>query len=186
MQDTIWHTIAATHWWIFVLFFFCAWNCYIVTKPHRVSLNNLYMPAFSFIGMSALYLTMVMTLRGSQFDYNLMLTWCGMVLLGTTLSYLHYYALKVKAQPDAAIIVLPGSYLPMLYFIVAISVKLYFRIQINFHLAQLLNPEHYRVLATIYGCLSGLCLGRVVYAVRCIKRGPYSLENISQIGLRPI
>lgn len=92
MQETIWQTIAATPWWMFLTFVYLVWVCYQAAKPRLVTIKQLAAIAFAFFCLSAFNLCAIM----QAVTYTHLSIWTGMLFLGTGLGYLQFSFIASK------------------------------------------------------------------------------------------
>ncbi len=171
MNDAnFWQSVAATPWWVFVLASYTFYGCYFATKPRELPIKVLYLLPVSIISMTC----MTIGALPNEVNFNNFMIWVDMVLLGTGLSYLHAQFVQVKAIKDTFIIAIPGTYIPFGVLIIAIISKVYFGI--NFSLKQnfFFDKDHLSFLLTSYGFTTGIFIGRLGYALRCLKERGYS------------
>jgi hypothetical protein len=171
MKETIWQTIASTPWWMFLFSAYFIWVCYNATKPRIVTIRQLTVMPLFIISLSVMSMCAMMK-TVSYFHYAL---WLGMFLLGTGLGYLHFLMLNIKAIKSLNSVYLPGTWAPLFIILSLFISKSYFGYQFTFDPQTLVDPEYAILIILAYGLFTGLFIGRLGYALRCMKSGPFTL-----------
>jgi hypothetical protein len=172
MSPTIWNTIASTAWWVFLLY--GALFIYLIkvglaaSQAQVISFKQLFtMPIISLI-FSIICLLISIPITLSFFAY-----WISALGLGLLLGWLQFRLLRVKAVSGQRQFYLPGSWRLLLLFIVLIALKFYYAISFDLQWLLLLKTQYVRELFMLSGLATGMLIGRISYALRCLKIGPF-------------
>lgn len=167
MIDSIEEILADTPWWVFLLFTYLMWVGFSATKPHQVHIKTLMLfPVMLFVFS-------IMSLFAAQFTVGHFLLWLSALGLGTSLGWLHYQSLRIKADKHTKKILVPGTWILLLIILCVFIVKFYFGYELAIHPHFIFQPKYYIGLLLVYGLLTGLFLGRFLYARHCLRAGPY-------------
>lgn len=172
MHDSIWQAIANIPWWIYGTFIYLLRLGFLATKPRIISIKSiLILPGFLiFISLLSIYLN-------KQFNFLHFLTWLSTFLLGTGCGWLQFRFFNIKAIKNEAKLYVPGTWSLLIVIVVSFSSRLYFLNASNkIDFALFLQPPLVIWLFALYGLLTGLFFGRITYALRCLKVGPYLTE----------
>lgn len=171
MTTTIWDIIADIPWWVSVIIVFFIRIAYLATKPQLVSIKKMFTLPISMLVISTILLA-------TQFPiYWLDVAIFFMALiLGSGLGWLHFRIKKVKAVMNQATLYIPGSWN---IFIIIIAM---FVIRVNWNTSlskeTLMQPNMILLASFLLGLSMGLVLGRLYYALRCIKLGPFTETTV--------
>lgn len=168
MTISIWERIADTPWWVYALFVYVAMVCFIATKPHTVTLKSLYITSAIFIPISIISICLVL-----PFSFYNMLIWAIATLAGAALGWLQFKVMKIKAIKQESKLHIPGTWSIFLLAGLVLVANYYYGDTIKLDLSLLLLPKYTPYVLAIYGVLSGLFIGKIIYSRRCIKSGPY-------------
>ena len=175
MTDSIWEAIANTPWWVFVLFIFLVRIGLLARKPHIISMKQLLILPIMFFALS------LVAIFNLKFQTINLLLWAGAILFGIVLGWLHFRLLKISAIKEKAMLYVPGSWNVLIIILTLFALKYYYNYEIALNSQMLNNPKIIMVLMLSYGLFTGLFIGRITYAFRCLRTGPYlSLEQAQQ------
>jgi hypothetical protein len=174
MNNSIWEIIANTPWWVFVLLVYLIRVGLGATRSRIVPVRRLLILPTIFIALS-----FVSMYNNMQLTFDHVLIWSAAFMIGSCLGWLQFKALKIKAVKNRASLYVPGTWSLLVIIIILFCVKYYYGYQ------NAIDPTKLQSniwLFFAYGLFTGLFAGRVGYAVRCIKAGPYaSDETIAQL-----
>lgn len=173
MNPSFWEAIANTPWWVYALLIYLIRLGLLATKPRIVTLNKLSLlpTIFVFFSLFTMYST-------AQLNFTNFSFWVLALLLGGLFGWLHFVALKIRAIENQSKIHLPGTWSFLFFILVIFSAQYYLHYESNIDPTFFTRPHILNWLFVGYGFLSGLFLGRILYALRCIKSGPF-LRNTS-------
>ena len=174
MNHAHWETIANTPWWLYVFFIYLSWMAYLATKPRLVPVKSIFIFPVFFITLSiiSLYLS-------ARWNLLYISIWAAALVTGTLLGWLQFRLLKIKAVKNKSLLYMPGTWSLLVIIFTLFIAKFYFGFDGAIHPNQLSNPHFIRWIFLLYGIFTGLFIGRITYAVRCLKKGPFVPENIS-------
>lgn len=170
MNTVNWQAIAATPWWVFLYVGFIIWLAYSVSKPRIISLKQLYLLSLFFCALTALavcpmYKSLALTDS---------LIWLDAMILGTGLGYLQLQFQQAKAIPNTESIYHPGTWLFFVLILAGLGAKFYFDLDINFTPQDFINPKNLFYILFAYGLFTGIYTGKLGYALRSTKQGPFT------------
>ena len=170
-MHSIWETAANTPWWVYALFIYLVRLGFLATQPRIIPVKNLLLLPTLFVLFSLfnLYSTVQVTALH-------LLVWLGALCLGCLLGWLQYAALKIKAIKDEAKLYIPGTWTLLFIILIIFSIKYYFNYESAIEPSALTNSSSPWVLL-LYGLFTGLFIGRMSYAFRCLKYGPFVTES---------
>ena len=168
MNDSIWQSIAATSFWVYVLVFYFLYMGYRGKKPQVVPLRALVLLAIGLICFTLAGISMFVKFNATNASY-----WALMYMLGMGLGWLQFSTLPVKAIVGEKNIYIPGSWLTLCIIIAMIASIFLTDFQISFDPATLRSGAYSRFLMIAYGLVTGLYFGRTIYALRAVKHGPF-------------
>lgn len=174
MIDTsnVWESVAATPWWVYGLFLYLMNLCYLTTKARIIHIKNIFiMPGLL---LSLTFISMFFILHPRLNDIYL---WIGGLLSGIPAGWLHFRLLRIKAIAYENKLYIPGTWGMFVLVFSLLAIKHYYGYRIAFDLQAIKYGAYNTQLLFLYGLVTGLFIGRVRYALRCIKHGPYA--NIS-------
>ncbi len=175
MTNSIWEIIADTPWWVYVVFFALMQAGFTATKPRIISIKQLYLLPILFLLFSFIALARI------QLDLTNFFLWLGAIMFGTGLGWLQFRALKIKAIKNEAKLYIPGTWSVMVIILIAFTLKYYYGYQLAIDTRLILSPKFAGWLSLAYGLFTGLFVGRITYAHRCLKTGPFMAENAVQL-----
>lgn len=165
-------TIASTPWWVFVLFAYLVRLGFAARKPRYIPFRNLFFLPAIFVVISLFGLSELI-----GFTEKNMGIWIAALLIGSVLGWLHFYFIKIKAVKNEATLYLPGTWSLLIIILALFTSKYFFGFQLAID-PQLLQQEKYLIIwLSLYGLFTGLFFGRAMYAIRCLRRGPYMTNN---------
>ncbi len=165
---TIWEIIANIPWWVYALFFYIFYISVRAIKPRIVTVKNLIILPSIFIifSIAGFY-------ASGYFTFIHFLLAVGAGCVGYLLGWWYFRWMKVKAIQYQSKLQLPGTW-SVLVMVLVFFLLSYFLGDILTPTAQSIKQPHYiKWLFIIYGVLIGFFIGRLAYALRCLKRGPY-------------
>jgi len=181
MTMSIWEKIAEVPWWTYPVFFYLIKISLSATKPHYITLKQLLFIPSSFIVLSAIgmYFKIPLTAYHS-------FIWIGTVFIGIAIGWLHFFIFRIKAIKHTSQLYLPGN-----YSVIALTIGMFtaycFGYPVSDLVSWLITPNAAPMLMGLYGLFTGLFIGRLIYAYRCIKHGPYRLEATSHpLAIQPL
>lgn len=181
MTDSIWQTIAATPWWIYPLYAYILWIGLMTTKARVVSVRMLSIAPFFFVFLSMM--TLFMMLHTITWAY--LSIWIGALFLGTGLGYLHLTVCRIRMDKHSSSLYLPGTWVLFIIFLILFLCKVFFKRPLTFDIQLLMNPKYATFLIFFYGLITGLLIGRLGYALRCLKSGPFLNDNEMVVRASP-
>lgn len=173
MTNSTIQTIANTPWWVYVLFVFLIRVGFSAMKSRIVPFRTLFILPSIFLVLSVMSLYSYLF-----FNPKHIAIWMGAILLGSLLGWLQFKVQNIKAVKNTAKIMLPGTSSILIMMICLFIARYYFSFQLSVD-PNLFTQENYLVKALfIYGLFTGLFLGRAMYAIRCLRSGPYITEPV--------
>lgn len=139
------------------------------SKPKIISIKVLlYSPLFFFIfSFCVIYFFLPLD------KYN-MSAWFTCCTLGALLGWIQFRDLKIKAIRGTKSLYMPGSWYVLMVIIGLLCAKVYASLHYNHFDPNLLRtPKYAFAIISIYGLMTGLILGRIMFAYKCIYFGPF-------------
>lgn len=174
MSHSIWQVIANTPWWVFFLFVYLIRVSYVATKPRIIPLKSMLILPSIFVTLSIFGLANIIKLD----SYNILL-WLAALLVGSSLGWLQFYALKIKAIKEGNKIYIPGTWSVFFIVLTIFSIKYYFNVELALDPASIAASKYGPIFILMYGLFTGLFFGRLAYSIRCVKSGPYLSEPLT-------
>jgi hypothetical protein len=170
MTHSIWESIANTPWWAYLILVYVFHIGWSATKPHITYINRLItLPALTLTFSIVLFLTLK---KSSMINISY---WIAAAMVGLLLGWLHFRWLNIKSIKEEAKLFVPGSWSIMIIIILAFITQFYISYQAHLYpKSTMLNVSR---LFIMYGLIVGLFLGRLIYSLRCIKKGPFLIPN---------
>lgn len=168
MTTSIWETVANTPWWVFVLFTYLVIVGYLASRPRIVPIKKLVILPTLFIALSCFNIYKVFTLTNEH-----IVIWLGMLVIGFGLGWLQFKKLNIKAIKEQAAIMIPGTWTLLLIIVLIFSLRYYYGYQLALNPNIFNDPKTANILLSAYGLTAGLFSGRLAFAWRCLKVGPY-------------
>ena len=168
MTNSIWERIAETPWWLAVFFIFFVWLAFLATKPQVISVKQLFVLPILFFLLS-LGIFFYLPFKTSSF-----FLWTGAILLGAPLGWLHFRLFQIKAIKDQAKLYLPGNWGLFIFIMIISALKYHYGDALPLDVRMIYDPHIMTGIAVLYGLFIGLYIGRMTYALRCLKNGPYA------------
>jgi hypothetical protein len=169
MHDSIWQTIASTSWWVLALFFYLMYVSYAATKPKSIPVRSFYLtPPLFIMGTIAGMITLLQT------NATNLACWAVMLVMGYGLGWLQFNIMKVKANEDGKLLLIPGTKSMFFFVLLGFALKIYLGYEISFNLDLFKTPSYSLAIMIMYGLFTGLLLGRMMYAKRAAKFGPFA------------
>lgn len=168
MPTTIWEIIAGTPWWVFGLFIYLSYAGFLATKPQIVPLKTLFIIPVIFVFMSIISMFTVL-----HITLNNLGLWCAAGLTGCALGWLQFRAMKVKAIRNEAKLYMPGSWLLLVIVLILFACRYYINYEVALDPAFLSQSKYTSYIYIIFGLFTGLFAGRLLFARRVLKAGPY-------------
>lgn len=147
-------------------------------KPKMVSIKILiYSPILFFIFS---FLVIYYFLPLDKYNISAWITCC---ILGAMLGWIHFRDLNIKGIRNTKSIFMPGSWFVLGVIVTLLCLKLYLRMRFsNINPKLLQTPEYAFPIISVYGFTTGLILGRISFATKCIYLGPYmELEEVNAL-----
>jgi len=168
MSPTIWDTLANTPWWIYPLYYYLLRTGYLATKSRFVPLRTLRLFTLFFV-----LSTFALLLGSQQLSVTKFGLWLASLAGGALIGWLQFRLMRIKSKPQEALIRVPGNWLIICGAIAMIIIQLFKGYDYYLHLAQQVAPIFLSWLPVVYGVLGGIFMGKLIYANRCMKVGPY-------------
>lgn len=169
MTNLTWERIADISWVTCAIFIYFIIVAIKATKPSFVFIRQLFFATGLFIVLSIVWLYFYAHL--TLFNCTI---WLGSIFLGTLLGWVHFWATKVKAVKDQKQIRLPGSWFLMFAIFAIVFSTFYYNFDFFSFSLKLTSKTYAFPLLIIYGICAGLFIGRLIYSIKCIKKGPYT------------
>lgn len=168
MTYSIWQTIAETPWWFYVAFIIFLRLSFAATKTRIIHISHLFFLPAIFIPFSliSIYYTVTWQMRG-------FFLWSAACLFGIFWGWWQFRLRKIKAIKNQAQLCIPGTWNFFFIFIVFFLLKYYYDFSLTFDFNLLKQPQYANVFLALYGFLAGILLGRILYARRCLRIGPF-------------
>lgn len=168
MANSVWEMAANTPWWIYVLFIVLVRFGFIATKPRLVPIKALiFLPSILII-FSLLSVYPIVGVNGTN-----LLIWAGTILAGIAVGWFQYFCWRIKAVKEKQTLYLPGTWGLLITILIIFTLKCYFDFEISLDSASFLNAKYQYWLIMTYGFFTGLFIGRLIYALNCVKYGPF-------------
>jgi hypothetical protein len=167
MNNAFWQVLGNTPWWVYVVFVFLIYVGINARKPRILPVRQLVTLPSIFLVLSFIGLY-----EHEQLSSHNIFLWLIAMLPGIFLGWLQFHALRIKAIKNTNTLYVPGSWLILGIVMLIFIIKYYigYREDTDTHFI-----EHAaRWMLLLYGFFTGLFIGRLAYAVRCIKFGPYA------------
>ncbi|OGT63630.1 MAG: hypothetical protein A3E85_01595 [Gammaproteobacteria bacterium RIFCSPHIGHO2_12_FULL_45_12] len=168
MTNSIWNTLANTPWWLYAAYFFMIRISFSSLKPQILALKSLIPFPILCALVSAITLFATPSFTSGRIAY-----WLTGVLTGMLLGSLQFRLMKIKAILHEPKIWIPGSPALLIALIVFGFLRTYYNWSLTIDMSLLAQPDHALKIAGILGLLTGLSVGRILYALHCLKQGPY-------------
>ena len=172
MTPTIWDSIADTPWWILATYLYLLRFGYLSTKSRIVHLNVISRTTFIFFTT-----TLILFALTKQFTLPKIALWLASLSVGMLIGWLQYRLMRIKAIKDERLIRLPGSW----FLLLTTPLLIYFQLQKGYNYIASLdlmhNPTLLFWLPVAYGLMAGVIIGKLIYARRCVKKGPFLLTS---------
>lgn len=168
MAFSTWEQIANIPWPFYAFLYFMLYSIYRTTKPSILSIRIfLYLPTFLILATS-LYLTALKNHFATQIVF-----WVSGIVAGIFIGMRLLKYQQVKAIAGHKKIYLPGSWSTIILLAIIASVQ-----GISAGLMAHYPDTQYQHLFNaswflIYGLFTGMFIGRMIYAFRCLKHGPF-------------
>ncbi len=179
MEYSFWEQVANIPWIVYALFIVIIRSTYRLTKPSIIPVRLMSI---------ALTILILLTISGILLASNntpaILLTCSFGLTLGIVSGWKQYKHQQVKAITGQKRLYMPGSYSALVMLGVLISM------QLLCYIVRLNKPEWQNELLfslswyLIYSFFSGLFIGRLAYASRCLKKGPFIDETEATLNLK--
>ncbi|RDI45161.1 DUF6622 family protein [Aquicella lusitana] len=167
MNNSIWEIIAGTPWWVYVLFVLLVRFGILASKPRIIPFRQLLLLPAVFIPLS------FASLYQMHLSLSLFGLWAGALLLGAAGGWLQFRFINIKAIKNQSKLYVPGTWSILIIILIVFAVKYYYSYESAVNPGQIINPHINVWFALLYGLFTGLFIGRVAYALRCLKTGPF-------------
>jgi hypothetical protein len=168
MNDSIWQKIAETPWWQIAIVGYMIYLTYLTTKPRTISLRSLQFSVGSMLALSLIGLTSATYFNTEALGRSLV-----MFLLGSGLGWLQFSRYRLQAIAGEKKLVVPGSRTLIFLIPTIVFLKYYFHGQLSLDASTLPIEKLTTLFMTIVGLTCGLFTGRLFYATRIVKVGPF-------------
>lgn len=169
MTSSIWETIAETPWWFYLFVIGFIQLGLSATKPRIVPIKQIF--ALPLLYLSLSFVCIYLGIQSTLINWSY---WLGACVAGGLLGWLQMLARRVKAVKNDTKLYLPGSWVFFLLVLAMIFIKYYLAYQFtNITFDTLSDPNYAKLFMGIFGLCAGLYLGRIIYALRAIKAGPF-------------
>jgi len=172
MHESIWQMIAERPWWHFAFVGYMIYLTYLTTKPRTISLRSLQYSVFSLIALSMIALTTATYINTEALSRCLV-----MFLLGSGLGWLQFSTYQLQAIAGEKKLTVPGSRILIFIIPTIVFLKYYFKDQLTFDASALPIEKLTALFMTLTGLTCGLFTGRLLYATRIVKVGPFVNAN---------
>ena len=163
---SFWQRVAETPWWVFLVFIYFINLGWQATKPRIVSTHQLF-----FLLIVLVFLSSSIFVEASQSNFYHALIWFAAIVPGLFLGWMHFSIRQVKAIKNENKLLFPGTFSLLLIVLTVFAAQYYYNLQF------LMDPNYYRshalALMTFYGFFTGIFLGRLIYAINCLQKGPF-------------
>ena len=155
-METIWSAALGTPWWVYALLFYLIFIGLKASKPHVVSLPQLFILPLIF---SALSLSSLTELHLSMVSIG---SWGITLVMGILLGWTLIKRLNLRVDKEQRVMELPGTWSPLLIILTIFASKYYIGYQLNVNPALLENGAFLVGTMGISGFCLGLLLGRLL------------------------
>lgn len=171
-----WEIIASIPWWFYAILIIVLRTTYKATHARIVPIRNIFMLPFAYV-IYACFLQQYLP----PFNVRFLLTVdVPIMIIAMLLSITQCYVNKMKAIPHETKLYMPGSWLPFILFCILLSAPYKYGIiySLYVHPETLTQPQLSNGISFYLFMATGFCLGRLIYALRLIKVGPYHTAQI--------
>jgi len=168
MNISIWETIASTPWWVYLVFGMLIRAGWLATKPNVITLRNLYFYPIMLFAFSVVAVFATMTVNATM-----IMLWLMAAFLGSGLGWLQFRMQKIVAIKNEKKLHIPGTWSLLIIILVLFTLKHYFNFQLSINTESIQQPNVMASVIFLYGLFTGIFAGRLIYAVRCVRVGPY-------------
>lgn len=169
MTPTIWESIAETPWWFYVVVIYVIYFAYGATKPRILNIKTYLATIVVYFALLIYVLSTVAEMSLHNF-YLLSVT----ILSGTLLGWLQFHFRNIKPIKNKMQLYLPGSWLLFVLIPVLIFAKYYYLGGLLTLSVNTIKQEPYvSYIVGACGIIMGLCVGRMIFILRCLKHGPF-------------
>lgn len=165
MNHTIWQSIAETSFWVYMIYAAIVYFGYHHSKQRVIPTVILWTNMIAVTTATVIGMLLFVKFNLSSTAY-----WAGMFLLGATCGWLHYHRLQVQHLPDTGKLLIPGSWVTMTAISGVMTARYYYGADLSLDPAILKTGEYSSLLMAIYGMMTGLYIGRIMYVRRMIKQ----------------
>lgn len=165
MNASIWQTIAETSFWVYILYAMIIYIGYQHSKQRAIPTLVLWTSMIAFTCASIIGMSFFV-----KFSIVNIAWWGGLFLLGASFGWLHYYRLQVQHLADEEKLLIPGSWITMTAISGVMAAKYYFGPEISMDPDILKTGAYSPLLMALYGFITGLYIGRILYARRIIRQ----------------
>ena len=166
-MNNIWQMLSNTPWWVYVVFIVLLQIGFAARKPRIVPFKRLIILPLIF-----LILSLVGLWEHEQFTLHNVFLWLIAMLPGIFLGWMQFHALRIKAIKNTHELYIPGSWLILGIVLLVFAIKYYIGYHEDIDARFIEHAARWMLL--LYGFFTGLFIGRLSYALRCIKYGPYA------------
>ncbi len=171
MNTSIWEVIANTPWWVFAILVYLIRVGLLATRSRVVHIRRMLTVPLIFIGLS-----FVSLYNNPQLSNNQIAMWVGAFSIGSILGWLQFKALKIKAvKKTSSFLYVPGTWSLLTIILTMFAIRYYYGYENTIDPA-IAQSKPWIFFA--YGLFTGLFAGRIAYAIRCIKTGPYASDEM--------
>lgn len=164
MPVSIWESIASTPWWAYALYGVIVYFCLKARHPSRVSLNQLLILPLYLLTLTAICAAFSMHPNVWQISAG-----AAASAMGAALGFAQFARSAPAADPLTRTLTVPGSNTALLILIIATLAKFAFHFSFSLDLQRLNSGFYNTPLFTLYGFVTGLNIGRYLFARQAIK-----------------
>lgn len=164
---TFWQTVADTPWWVFVLFLSLVYMALAATKARVITLHQLFLLPFVLLTLSIIAAYTILPLT-----WNDLFFWLTSMLGGSGFGWIQFKVSNVHAIKKTNHLHLPGTWTVLIFVLILFFIKYNMGYLTLNDPAAFKAPSYRTFIVSVYGLFMGLSLGRLFYAITCLKRGP--------------
>jgi hypothetical protein len=167
-SHVIWQAIANTPWWVFALFVYLIKVGYTATRPRIIPINAMLIIPTIFLALATIGLFKLTNLNGVRFAW-----WLSAIIVGGSLGWHLCKSMGITAIKDSQRIHVPGTWSVLIIFLILFIIKYFLNYEMTTHADFLKHALARDLLLISYGGTTGFFIGRIYYAIHCVKNGPY-------------
>jgi hypothetical protein len=163
-----WQHVAETPWWIYLFFVYLIIIGLKARHPRVISQPAIYLGPLIIVSTYILIFQYAAPPNWSQIGKGV-----AVLPLGIFIGWGQFKLLGVKSLRNKKQLHIPGSMSAFIIIIALFCSKYYFSPGYDIDPAQLQDPKYLNTLTLSCGLITGLLIGRLLYATRCLRTGPY-------------